>query len=114
MVKRSNGEIYLFLSFILYTAGIAHHGTYAAESDVGTGLVLILIGAPCGTNHAFGVFPRAAAHALFLQAVGVFLGGVVAELRVHVAHGLNASFSIHRAGPFCHVACHVIESVGVC
>ena len=69
--------------------------------------------APSRADNREGVFPRAAAHGFALQQIGVFLCGVVAQFGVEVGHGLHACFRVDRAGPFCHVARHVVKAVGV-
>ena len=96
----------------LLTDGVGER-TDATEAYVRTWLVLELAGAPCGADVALGVFPRAAAHALLLQTIGVFHCGMILQLRVEVAHGINTSLCEDGRCPLGHIAGHVEEAVGV-
>ena len=38
---------------------------------------------------------------------------IVFQFGIHVTHALHSGFCIYRAGPFCHVASHIIKSVAI-
>ena len=120
--------VYLFTRFLVYSltnalfillspavdgAGGSGFGAHAAETDVRARLVLVFRCAPSRADNGEGVFPRAAAHGFALQQIGFFLRGVVAHFVVEVGYGLYACFRVDRAGPFSHVARHVVKAVGV-
>lgn len=62
------------------------------------------------TDELCHVFPGTAAYDLLLHGIRVFLRGIVAQIRIHVAHLARSGFGIRSRCPFRHVAGHVIEA----
>ena len=113
LVYSLTNALFILLSPAVDGAGSSGFGAHAAETDVRARLVLVFRRAPSRADNGEGVFPRAAAHGFALQQIGVFFRGVVAQFGVEVGHGLHAGFRVDRAGPFRHVARHVVKAVGV-
>lgn len=69
----------------------------------------------CARHYGYNspVLPAATAHALLLQTVWVFLGGVITQLWIEVVHGIDTSLGIYGTGPFGHVAGHIVKAIAV-
>ena len=85
----------------------------ASETDEGASYVLIFTGAPSRFDETLWVFPRTTTHRFLLQCVWVFLGCVVVEFWVHIAHGEHTSLSEDGRCPLCHISCHIVKTVGI-
>ena len=75
----------LFVAALTLSVGEPDLRADAAETDVGTRLVLILERAAVGADKLGHVFPRAATNDLLLHLVGVFFGRVIIQVGVEVA-----------------------------
>ncbi len=91
--------------------GIAQIVPDAAKSNVGFGGILIFVGSLADLEKNLDVFPGATTDDLALHSGFISRQGLVFVIGIHVVDIHVGRLVVSRAGPFGHIARHVVEPV---